>query len=107
MRRVDLVGVGYTAFEAVGGCYWVRRERALVGAKNPKLSCRCLVLANDMQGDCFLGGGHPVGVGYARLRHGGCDWVSRKGGPVEVKKKKTELPGLGFGKQNVEGLFFV
>ena len=53
-------GVGYTVFEAVGGCYWVRRKRALVGAKS--------VLANEMQGDCFLGRGHPVGVGYARFQ---------------------------------------
>ena len=36
---------------------------------------------------------------------GGCDWVSSDGGPVEVKKTKTEPPGLGFGKQNVEGFF--
>ena len=40
-------------------CYWVRRERALVGAKS--------ILANEMQGDCFLGRGHPVGVGYTRF----------------------------------------
>ena len=42
------LGVGYTTFEAVGGCHWVRCEGALVGAKNPKLSCRCSVLVNKM-----------------------------------------------------------
>ena len=64
LHKGDLVRVGYTMFEAVGRCHWVRRKGALVGAKNPKPSCQCLFLANKMQGDCFLGREHPVGVGY-------------------------------------------
>ena len=31
---VEGTWLGYTALEAVGGCHWVRREGALVGAKS-------------------------------------------------------------------------
>ena len=52
LRRGDLVGVGYTVFEAVGGCHWVR---ALVGAKNPKPSCRGSALVNETWGEGAFG----------------------------------------------------
>ena len=55
LHRGDLVGVGYTAFEAVGECHWVRCKGALVGAKNPKPSCRGSVLVNETWGEGAFG----------------------------------------------------
>ena len=80
----DLVGMGYTGFEAVVGCDWVRCKGALVGAKNPKLSCRSSVLANETQRGHYSGRGDLVGVGYTRFEAlGGRNWVRCEG--VKIK----------------------
>ena len=47
----NLVGVGYTVFEVVGGCDWVACKRGgLVGAKSQKVGCQGLVWGNKMGG---------------------------------------------------------
>ena len=81
LDREDLVGVGYTGFEAVVGCDWVRRKGALVGAKNPKPSRWSSVLVNETQGGRYSGRGDLVGVGYTGFEAlGRRNWVRREGG---------------------------
>ena len=59
-------------------------QRGTGWAKNPKLSCRSSVLANETQRGHYSGRGDLVGVGYTRFEAlGGRNWVRCEG--VKIK----------------------